>query len=776
MTISIADNSPRISYTVGQGVTQTSFTVPFEFFNNTDLNVYVDGTLKTITSHYTVSGGDGSTGTISMSVTGGSGGSTVVITRDIALERTTDFPVSGAFNIVALNTELDRLVAIAADLEDQANRALQLTDFDAAVSLVLPEVDTRKGKTLAFNASTGAVEAGPSISDTQTVSAASADIALLADIQDGTTATNAITTVASNNANVTTVAGISSNVTTVAGNNSNVTTVAGSISNVNTVASNISSVNSVATNIASVVSVANDLAETVSEIETVANDLNESTSEIDTVAQNIANVNTVGTGISNVNTVASGISNINTVAGIDANVTTVAGISSNVSTVAGISSDVTAVAGDATDIGTVATNISNVNAVGSNISNVNSVASNASNINAVAADATDIGTVATDISNVNTVAGISSNISTVAGISSNVTTVAGISANVTTVAGDTTNIATIATNLSGTDTIGTVAGSITNVNNVGGSISNVNTVANNLTSVNAFGNQYVISASAPSSPNEGLLWFDTTTDTMKVYNGSSFQNAGSSVNGTTNRVNYVVGSSSGSYNGSTTVFPATYDVGFLDVYLNGVRLDPADFTATNGSSVTLGSAATNGDTVGIVGYGTFELADHYNKTNSDARYAQLSGATFTGDISGTNATLSGYLRGPSSFTIDPATHGDNTGTVVIAGNLQVDGTTTTINSTTLTVDDKNIVIASGAADAAAANGSGITVDGASATILYQSSGDKWQFNKPISFANWTITESGGSLYFATGGTNKMKLDASGNLDVVGSVNSNATIS
>ena len=41
---------------------------------------------------------------------------------------------------------------------------------------------------------------------------------------------------------------------------------------------------------------------------------------------------------------------------------------------------------------------------------------------------------------------------------------------------------------------------------------------------------------------------------------------------------------------------------------------------------------------------------------------------------------------------------------------------------------------------------------------------------------WTITESGGSLYFATGGSNKMKLDASGNLDVVGSVNSNATIS
>lgn len=41
--------------------------------------------------------------------------------------------------------------------------------------------------------------------------------------------------------------------------------------------------------------------------------------------------------------------------------------------------------------------------------------------------------------------------------------------------------------------------------------------------------------------------------------------------------------------------------------------------------------------------------------------------------------------------------------------------------------------------------------------------------------DWTITESGGSLYFATSGTNKMKLDAAGNLDVVGNVNTNATI-
>ena len=182
MTINIADNDPRVSYAVAEGVTQTSFTVTFEFFDDADLNVYVDGTLKTLTTDYTVSGGNGSTGSVSISVTGASGGSTVVITRDIAFERTTDFPASGAFQINALNTELDRLTAIAADLSDKADRSLQLTDYDSAVSLVLPDVNTRKGKTLAFNATTGAVEAGPSITDVQTVSAASADIATLADI------------------------------------------------------------------------------------------------------------------------------------------------------------------------------------------------------------------------------------------------------------------------------------------------------------------------------------------------------------------------------------------------------------------------------------------------------------------------------------------------------------------------------------------------------------------------------------------------------------------
>jgi len=73
--------------------------------------------------------------------------------------------------------------------------------------------------------------------------------------------------------------------------------------------------------------------------------------------------------------------------------------------------------------------------------------------------------------------------------------------------------------------------------------------------------------------------------------------------------------------------------------------------------------------------------------------------------------------------------------LVVSGDLTVNGTTTTVNSTTLDVDDINITIAKGAANAAAANGAGLTVDGASATILYTSATDSWNFNKPLIASN-----------------------------------------
>lgn len=274
MTISLSDNDPRVSYTVGQGVTQTSFAVPFEFFDNDDLNFYVDGTLKTLTTHYTVSGGDGSTGTIATtsgnSVVGASGGSTVIVTRSIDLDRTTDFPSSGPFNIASLNTELDRFIAITADIQDDVNRSLKLIDFDSAVDTQMPLLAARKGTVLGFNATTGVPEAGPKIADVGTIATISNDIAALADIEDGTTATDAISGLAAIKANVVSADNNKTNINAVVANATNINAVAADATDIGAVAAKATEIGRLGT--ADAVSDLNTLAtaDAVSDMNTLA--------------------------------------------------------------------------------------------------------------------------------------------------------------------------------------------------------------------------------------------------------------------------------------------------------------------------------------------------------------------------------------------------------------------------------------------------------------------------------------------------------------------------
>ena len=107
-----------------------------------------------------------------------------------------------------------------------------------------------------------------------------------------------------------------------------------------------------------------------------------------------------------------------------------------------------------------------------------------------------------------------------------VTTVAGSITNVNNVGNSISNVNTVAGNLTN---INTVAGNNTNVTNVGGSISNVNTVATNISSVNNFNDLYQIASSAPStdggsnSLTAGDLYFNTSANELKVYNGSAWQ-------------------------------------------------------------------------------------------------------------------------------------------------------------------------------------------------------------------------------------------------------------
>ena len=114
----------------------------------------------------------------------------------------------------------------------------------------------------------------------------------------------------------------------------------------------------------------------------------------------------------------------------------------------------------------------------------------------------------------------------------------------------------------------------------------------------------------------------------------------------------------------------------------------------------LGGASTDFSTV--VGWGNHGDQGYLKKDGSVATTAAF--------------TFGNKIIGPSTFTIEPT---NVNGTVVIAGNLQVDGTQTAVNSTTMDVTDLNITVAKGAANAAAADTAGITVDGANATLQYE---------------------------------------------------------
>ena len=197
-------------------------------------------------------------------------------------------------------------------------------------------------------------------------------------------------------------------------------------------------------------------------------------------------------------------------------------------------------------------------------------------------------------------------------------------------------------------------------------------------------------------------------------------------NVTGNLTGNVTGTTSSISNHSTTDLAEG-----TNLYYTNARAD-ARIALQVGANLDLSSKTTTDLTEGTNLY--------YTNARADARIAAASITDLsdadqtvrtTDNVTFGNITTTGYIAGPAVLTIDPAGVGDNTGKVVIAGDLQIDGTTTTINSTTVSVDDLNLTLASGAANASAANGAGITIDGASATFTYVSASDRWTMNKDL---------------------------------------------
>ena len=164
--LTIANNDARVQYTTNSDGSAGAFTIDFPFFSLDDIKVIVtiagtDTTRARVASspnsvQFTVSGtaadDEGFTGG---SVTLGAAVASAVVTifRDIVIERSTDFPTSGAFNIGSLNTDLDKTFAIAQENNTKYDRSIRLAESDTDVTMLLPNAATRASKGLVFDSS-----------------------------------------------------------------------------------------------------------------------------------------------------------------------------------------------------------------------------------------------------------------------------------------------------------------------------------------------------------------------------------------------------------------------------------------------------------------------------------------------------------------------------------------------------------------------------------------------------------------------------------------------
>ncbi|MFP5515953.1 MAG: hypothetical protein ACLGJC_23075, partial [Alphaproteobacteria bacterium] len=165
------------------------------FWSATDLRVYVDD--ERLTSGYTVSGGNGAGGAVTLATSVSN--TTVAIVRRLKIERTTDFPNAGPLKTPAVNRQFDQHTAILQQLDDDGARALKLPENDDAVGTALPALSQRANRILGFDADGRPTVSTSSIAQLDALTLAALQAGKVAEViepfeADGTTST--ITTTA----------------------------------------------------------------------------------------------------------------------------------------------------------------------------------------------------------------------------------------------------------------------------------------------------------------------------------------------------------------------------------------------------------------------------------------------------------------------------------------------------------------------------------------------------------------------------------------------------
>ena len=147
----ITNVARRIVYTGSAGVGPYSFSFPV--IVNTDIAVYKNSTLLTLTTDYTVTiSGTTGQGSVTL-VVAATGADRITIVGARAIERSTDFVTGGDFFANTLNTELDSEVIFVQQVAETAERSLKAPVTDpTTINMTLPLNTVRANKTLAFDA------------------------------------------------------------------------------------------------------------------------------------------------------------------------------------------------------------------------------------------------------------------------------------------------------------------------------------------------------------------------------------------------------------------------------------------------------------------------------------------------------------------------------------------------------------------------------------------------------------------------------------------------
>jgi len=158
MAIPISNVTRRVVY-AASGTGPYNFT--FEILANTDIAVYQDDTLLTLTTNYTVTINSNGTGYVTLTALP-TGATQIAIVGNRTIQRTTDFVTGGDFFANTVNDEMDQQTIFAQQNAEGLNRALSAPQTDpTTINMVLPRASLRANKALGFDA-----DGNPAIADT----------------------------------------------------------------------------------------------------------------------------------------------------------------------------------------------------------------------------------------------------------------------------------------------------------------------------------------------------------------------------------------------------------------------------------------------------------------------------------------------------------------------------------------------------------------------------------------------------------------------------------